>query len=197
MGNFDATNGDPESSLRHSWSIGPLRPWLLRIAVKEIPDHLRGKIDPSDVVQQTLLDAWRGDAGFRGSSHAQRLAWLRVILRRVVLQNQRGLRAAKRGDGIERVINDAINRTSVRIEDIAVGKEPKPDEAVEDAEQNLLVSSAIERLPEEYQRVIELRHFEHFTHAEIASKMERSPAAIRMLWIRALIALRQMVDKAE
>ena len=50
-------NDDPESSLRSSWSIGPLRPWLLHVAHQEIPHDMRGKIDPSDVVQEALLDA--------------------------------------------------------------------------------------------------------------------------------------------
>jgi RNA polymerase sigma-70 factor, ECF subfamily len=188
---------DPEDSLRSSWSIGPLRPWLLRIAKQEIPADLRGKVDPSDLVQQTLLDAWRGETGFQGRTHGQRLAWLRVILRRVVLQQQRAGLAAKRGGGNERVIADAINRTSVRIEELAVGQDPAPDEIVNDAEQSLLIAAAIDKLPDEYRRVIELRHFQQQSHASIAKQLDRSPEATRMLWVRALVELRKVVNDGQ
>ncbi len=189
-------NDDPESSLRASWSIGPLRPWLMRIAERELPAELRGKIDPSDVVQQTLLDAWRGESGFRGSSHPQRLAWLRVILRRVVLQHRRGLlQTAKRGAGAQRAVADAMAHTSLRIEELAVGKEPAPDEVVDNAEQSLLVAEAIEKLPEDYRRVIELRHFHGHSHASVAAEIGRSAAATRMLWVRALVELRRIVNE--
>ncbi len=192
----DPSNADPENSLRASWSIGPLRPWLMRIAQRELPAELRGKIDPSDVVQQTLLDAWRGEAGFRGSSHAQRLAWLRVILRRVVLQHRRGLlQTAKRGSGAERTVADAMAHTSLRIEELAIGKEPAPDEVVDHAEQCLLVAEAIEKLPEDYRRIIELRHFHGHSHASVAAELGRSAAATRMLWVRALVELRRIVKE--
>lgn len=187
---------NPEQSLRASWSIGPLRPWLQRIAQQELPADLRGKIDPSDLVQQTLLDAWRGESQFQGQTHGQRLAWLRVILRRVVLQHRRGLMADKRGGGKERLINEAIDRTSVRIEELAVGKEAAPDEQVGDAEQALAVAAAIERLPEDYRRVIELRHFHQMSHASVAQELDRSPEATRMLWVRALAELRKVVQES-
>ncbi|MFK8113352.1 MAG: sigma-70 family RNA polymerase sigma factor [Rubripirellula sp.] len=188
-------SSDPEESLRASWSIGPLRPWLLRIAKQEIPVDLRGKVDPSDLVQQTLLDAWRADAGFQGQTHGQRLAWLRVILRRVVLQQRRGMLAVKRGEGNEKVFADAINRTSLRIEELAVGREPAPEEKVADAELALLVAQAIDKLSEDYRRVIELRHFQQESHASIAAKLNRSPAASRMLWVRALVELKRIVTE--
>ena len=154
---------------------------------------MRGKVDPSDLVQQTLLDAWHGEPGFRGNTHGQRLAWLRVILRRVVLQKQRADMTLKRGEGKERVIADAIGRTSLRIEELAVGREPAPDEVVDHAEQTLVVADALDKLPEDYRRVIEMRHFEHLSHVSIAHQLDRTPEATRMLWVRALIKLREAV----
>lgn len=185
---------DPESSLRASWSIGPLRPWLMRIAEQEIPADLRGKVEASDIVQEALLDAWRGEKGFRGTSHPQRLAWLRMILRRVVLQHQRGNHAAKRGGNRQQVAADALARTSMRIDELAVGKDPSPDEVVDQAEQSLLVAAALEQLPSDYRRVIEGRHLRQQSHASIAAELGRSPEAIRMLWVRALVELRRVIS---
>lgn len=78
-----------ERQLSSSWSLGSLRPWLKIVAERELPAGLRGRVEASDIVQQTLLDAWRGLGGFRGKTQAERLAWLRMILRRVVLQEGR------------------------------------------------------------------------------------------------------------
>ena len=169
----------------------------MRIALQEIPADARGKIDPSDVVQEALLDAWRGESGFRGETHGQRLAWLRMILRRVVLETLREKNAAKRGANKVRVAVDALARTSMRIEQLAIGNEPLPEEAIETAEQAILVAAAIEKLPDDYRRVIELRHIQQKSHEFIANQMDRSPEAVRMLWVRALIELRKLVATIE
>jgi RNA polymerase sigma-70 factor (ECF subfamily) len=196
MTQSEPTADDAESGLRSNWSIAPLRPWLLMIARQEIPDELRGQVEPSDIVQQALLDAWRGEANFRGSTHAQRLAWLRVILRRVILQSRRNLFATqKRGLGVQRTMVDAVANSSLRIEQLAVGKEPTADEAVDGDEQNLLVAAALERLPDDQRRVIEMRHFGHQSYNEIAAELDRSPPATRMLWVRALVQLRREITQ--
>ena len=187
------SEADPESSLRVSWSIGPLRPWLMRVAEQEIPGDLRGQVDASDIVQQALFDAWRGESGFRGSTDPQRLAWLRVILRRVVLQKQRAMYTAKRGGHRQRAATDALAQTSCRIDELAIGKEPAPEEVVGNAEQTLLIAAAMEQLSEDHRRVIELRHFRQQSHASIAEELGRSPAATRMLWVRALSELRRVI----
>ncbi len=194
----DIPSDDAESNLRASWSIGPLRPWLMMIAEREMPDDLRGRIEPSDVVQQALLDAWRGESGFHGNSHPQRLAWLRVIMRRVMLQNHRRLLGTKkRGEGAERAIADAIDHSSMRIEQLAVGREPTPEEVVDDAEQNLLIAAALDRLSDDHRHVIQRRHFDHQPYETIAQELNRSPAATRMLWVRALVLLRREIAQLE
>ncbi len=191
-GHEDARSEQAESSLRQSWTIGPLRPWLVQVARREIPLDMRGRIDPSDVAQQALVDAWRGEEKFRGTTHGQRLAWLKVILRRAILQQQRQLLAVKRGAGQERAWADALARSSLRIEELAIGADPEPDELVENAELGLRVASAVQQLPEEYRRVVEMRHFQDQSHAAIAAQLGKSPAAVRMLWVRALIELRRL-----
>ncbi len=192
----EPTADDAESGLRLSWSIAPLRPWMMMIARREIPDELRGQVDASDIVQQALLDAWRGESKFRGNTHAQRLAWLRVILRRVILQNHRNLFATqKRGLGAERTMADAVARSSLRIEQLAIGREPSPDEAVDGDEQALLVAAALDRLPEVQRQVIQLRHFGHQSYDQIARQLNRSQPAVRMLWVRALVQLRREITQ--
>ena len=61
--------------------LARFRPWLSLIARMQVDSRLQGKFDTSDVVQQTLMEAWRSAAKFRGSTDAERIAWLRKILR--------------------------------------------------------------------------------------------------------------------
>lgn len=182
-----------EEKLRESWSIGPLRPWLRLLAERQLPAGLRGKIDASDIVQQTFIDAWRGQKDFRGKTQNERLAWIRVILTRVILRNERNLlQTQKRGEGRERLLQAAIDRTSVCLEQFAVEKDPGPESVVASAEQSLILASALEKLPEDYRQVLMLRHFEGKSHAEIAQALERTEAAARMTWVRALAKLKQI-----
>ncbi len=169
-----------------------MRPWLKMLAERQIPAAIRSQVDPSDIVQQTLMDAWRGRHSFRGTTHAERLAWLRVILARRLSRLQRDrLQTAKRGEGRERLLQAAIDRDSLRLEHLATASVSSPSLAAQRAEESLLLSAALERLPEDYREVLLLRHFEQLEHAEVAARMNRSPAAVRMLWVRALEALKK------
>jgi RNA polymerase sigma-70 factor, ECF subfamily len=180
---------DPEKELEKSWSIGRLRPWLTLLAERELPVVLRGRIDPSDIVQQTLLQAWRAERDFQGTTHAERLAWLRAILKNAVRQNQRQFAAKKRG--ARRECNEADRvAESQNLADLAIEPAASPSGQLIAAEETLALAEALQRLPEDQRRVIELRHFEGMSHQQIAQLMQRSPAAIRMLWVRALRNLR-------
>ena len=52
------------------------------------------------------------------------------------------------------------------------------------------LADVLAALPDDYREVIILRNLEGLSHAEIAQRLNRSPGAVRMLWVRALAALR-------
>lgn len=187
---------DPEDSLRSTWSIGRLRPWLNLIAARELPDALRGRVEPSDIVQQTLLKAWRGEAGFQGSTHAERLAWLRAILKNTIRdQHRRVAGAAKRGQLKEQNIADVEHLEDVGIEACAVAADPTVSAQLIRAEETLELAGAIEALPEDQRQVMLMRHIDGRSHREIAESMSRSVPAVRMLWVRALCNLSQQLGE--
>ncbi len=65
--------GAAEFQLSVSWSIGPLRPWLKMIAERELPVSFRGRVEASDIVQETLLDAWAAYEDF--AARRKQNAW--------------------------------------------------------------------------------------------------------------------------
>jgi RNA polymerase sigma-70 factor (ECF subfamily) len=56
------------------------------------------------------------------------------------------------------------------------------------------LADALSQLPGDYREVIVLRNLEGFSHEEVARRMGRSVAAVRMLWVRALARLRQTIE---
>ncbi|MCA9137884.1 MAG: sigma-70 family RNA polymerase sigma factor [Planctomycetales bacterium] len=188
---------DSEDSLRATWSIGPLRPWLKMLAERQLSPALRGRIDPSDIVQQTLVDAWRGHEKFRGTTQAERLAWLRTILKRTLIRYDRDqLKTAKRGLGREQQLQAALDRDSMALEQLAIGREPNPRSVADKAEQTLRLAAALDQLPSDYREVLSLRHIDGLSHDQIAKRLGRSTAATRMLWIRALEKLKTIYGQS-
>jgi hypothetical protein len=53
------------------------RTYLTLLARTQIDLHVQGRVDASDVVQETFLDACRDLDHFRGSSPGEWVAWLR------------------------------------------------------------------------------------------------------------------------
>lgn len=75
---------------------------------------LGGKLDASDVVEQTLLQAYQGLDQFRGHSEAELTAWLRQILARHLANLARDFGRAKRDVGLERSLEAALDASSAR-----------------------------------------------------------------------------------
>ena len=64
--------------------IDHFRTYLNLMARMQLDRRLQRKLDSSDIVQQTMLQAHRAQNNFRGSSDKQMAAWLRQILARNV-----------------------------------------------------------------------------------------------------------------
>ena len=74
-----AREGDAQAEER---LLAMCRNYLSVIARQQIGSWLRPKVDASDLVQQTLLEAHRGLPQFAGRSREEWFAWLRQILAR-------------------------------------------------------------------------------------------------------------------
>src|SRR5947209_4821589 len=96
------------------------RNYLHLVARTQIDLHLQGRLDASDLVQETYLDACRDFGHFRGSSERELLAWLRQILvcniaRAVRTQVGTQKRDARRDISLERQMA-ALEESSARLE---------------------------------------------------------------------------------
>ena len=80
----------------------------------------------------------------------------------------------------------------VSLEDVSLNKSPDPPEkiTVTNEEQARLLD-AIRQLPSDRQQLLLLKFVEHLPNAEIGQIMERTEGAIKSLYHRTLVALRQ------
>lgn len=168
------------------------RPYLLSIACRGLPAHLRGKCDGADVVQETLLEAHRGFAGFDGDDGDDLRIWLRGILKHNLVDLIRRYRgAAKRSVGRERSLDAGLE--SGDLPAIVVDPYPTPSSASVARESLGALREAMSRLPDDERAVIVLRHFESLPFQEVGQRLDRSPEAARKLCSRALDRLQHML----
>lgn len=166
--------------------------FLLVIARNEMGDGLRAKAGGSDLVQETFVDAQRDFAGFQGRSEDELLAWLRQLLLNNVRDFGRRFRRGSKRE-IEREVS--VDAT-FELGELLKSESASPSERVIRREKSAIVHEAIERLPDDYQRVLLLRYQEARSFDEIGVLMERSGNAARKLWLRALERMERELERS-
>ena len=161
--------------------------WLRLMARLQLNSRWDRKFDASDILQQTLLEAWRGESAFEGNTSAERIAWLRTILSRVIGREVRKYDGTlKRDPGRELSLQRSIDQSSILLDQMLTANTDSPSINADNREQQTIIADVLESLPEDYREVIVLRNLRGLSHAEIATKLQRSESAVRMLWLRAL-----------
>jgi RNA polymerase sigma-70 factor (ECF subfamily) len=184
----------PAADERTGWLMR-YEAWLRLLARNEIDSRFAGKFDPSDAVQQTLLAAWQGWDQFRGNEEPQRLAWLRQILAHQLAHLARHYAGTQKRDLAREVsIDQTLCQSAQRLDALLAPGEESPSGIAAASEQRLKLAEALESLPADYRQVIVLRNLEDLPHDEVARRMNRTEGAVRMLWVRALAALRDAMQ---
>src|SRR5438045_91777 len=104
--------------------------------------HLQGKLDPSGIVQQTLLEAHRDREQFQGRQEAQRRTWLQQVLANNLADEVRRLGAQRRDVGREQSLQQSLDESSSRLEAWLAGEQPSPSQHLIRQEQLLLMAQA-------------------------------------------------------
>ena len=173
------------------------RSYLRLLAEARLDRRLRAKLDASDVVQQTLLQAYQAWRQFRGTSDGELAAWLRQILARTLLHCVRDFRRAKRDVSCERSMDAACDESSARLESWLAAEQSSPSHRVERMEEVLRLVEAVAALPEGQREVVVLYYWQGCSLAEIGEHLERSVSAVAGLLQRGLRQLRQRFGKGE
>jgi RNA polymerase sigma-70 factor (ECF subfamily) len=173
------------------------REYLTMLARVQLDPRLRDKLDPSDVVQQTLLDAHQRQEQFRGQTEAEKAAWLRQILARNLVDALRAFGRAKRDVARERSLHVAMEQSSQRLEAWLAAEQSSPSQKLDRHERAVQLANALAALPEAQREALVLQHWHGFSLAEIGQHMGRSPAAVAGLIKRGLRQLRGLLKEAD
>jgi len=173
------------------------RSYLLLLARMRLDRKLQGKLDASDVVQQTMLEAHQALESFRGENLAAQAAWLRQILARNLANAARDMGRAKRDIKRERSLQTALDDSALRLEGWLAADQSSPSQRAERHERALLLAGALAELPENQREAVMLRHFQGCSLAEIAEQLSCTTAAVTGLLQRGLKNLRKSLTELE
>lgn len=162
------------------------RNYLGLLAATCLDRELCGKVDRSDLVQETLLKVHRNFASFRGTTEQEWMTWLRQILVRNLADLRRAYGRDRRAVGREQSIEAAIDRSSSMLLALGPAANPSPSEHAQRREVGALVADALAELEPDAREVIILRSLNELDWNEVASRLHRSRDATRMLWARAV-----------
>jgi len=176
--------------------LAKYRPYLLLLARMSLDQRLQGKLDASDLVQQTLLEAFRKRAQFRGEGEAEMAAWLRQMLAYAIADALRDLKRAKRDVARERSLEATLHGSSCQLEALAA-QQSSPSQRAMRHENMLRLAEALLQLPEDQRRAVELKHLQGLRVADIAALMNRSETAVGGLLRRGMTRLRDLLQEKE
>jgi RNA polymerase sigma-70 factor, ECF subfamily len=163
-----------------------VRNYLLLAADRGLSDGLRAKLGASDIVQQTMLEAQQGFARFAGTSEEELRAWLVKIVEHNLIDSARRYRQTQQRDVSREV---PIDTGDGQLE--IAGRQKTASSIVRRRETDEELLRAVGQLPSRHREVIELRHRQGLSYAEIGAKMGMTEVAARKLWSRAVATLRE------
>lgn len=162
------------------------RNYLLLIAQQEMDPALNAKVGPSDLIQETFLEAQRDFQHFHGHSEPELLAWLRQLLHNNLANLARFYRDTAKRDIQREVPLDLLGEP--RADTVT------PGEQAAAAEQATRLQDALGRIPADYREVLLLRCRDNCSFEEIGRRLNRSANAAQKLWARAVERLRTEME---
>lgn len=170
---------------------------LRRMVAVRLDPRLAARVDPSDVVQETLAEAHRRLDGYLMDQPLPFYPWLRQLAQdRLTDLHRRHVRAARRAVGREEPAGPLLSNESVaELAHRLAAPAPGPSEAAHRREQAGRLRAALGLLPEADREVLILRHLEQLSPREIADVLGVSPAVVYTRHLRALRRLRHALGE--
>ena len=165
------------------------RDYLRLLARLEMDPRLQAKLDPSDLVQQTLLKAHQAVGQFRYHGEAEVAAWLRKILVNALIDAVRRFGTAGRDLNLERSLEESASR----LEAWLGADDSSPADRAERNELLLRLAGALDRLPPDQRTAVERKHLRGESLEAIAQGMGRSVTAVAGLLRRGISRLQLLL----
>jgi RNA polymerase sigma-70 factor (ECF subfamily) len=170
------------------------RAYLGLLARLRLPTYLCRKLDASDIVQDTLKEAFQVSAQLEAMTEGARLAFLRRALDHNLADVVRWFDTQMRKVGRECSLVAALAASATRTTAWLKAGEPPPGNRMEQEEQLLSLAAALTELPEDQRTAVEMKHLQGCSVADVSRAMGRSPTAVGGLLCRGVRRLREILQ---
>ena len=178
-------------------TLNEFRSYLYLMARAHLGPRMQQQVDASDLVQQTLMDAYAKKGQFRGDTDAERAAWLRQILAHNLKDALRYHHRARRDVSRQRVLEAGVDQSFQRAQSWLEASQSSPSQQAEKKEELLRLANAVTQLPDDQRDAVILRHLQGLSLAEVANQLDRSESAAAGLVYRGLKKLHDLLDEPE
>lgn len=182
-----AKDGD-ESALNQLYRVYAERVrWMVRLRMGR---ELRSKLESMDLVQDTLIHALSGLDDFTYKDEGDFVRWLSKIAENELRGNLRRLHAEKRDVRKElRLDNYGPTTGDGFLGTLGTIETTTPSMIMSRKEDLAKLEKAMDELKPEYREAIILTKIEGLSYEKVATRLDKSPDAVRMLATRAMVAL--------
>lgn len=190
-------HNEPPSDGPVSTQLENHRERLRRLIDLRLDDRVRGRVDASDVIQETQIEALNRAEEYEQKREVPLFVWLRFLALQKVSQLHRhhlGTQARDANREVSMFRRPIPSATSAALAAQLVGKLTTASQAAERAEMKARVEIALGEMTATDQEVLTLLHFEQLTYREAAAVLEISEKALGGRYVRALSRLKRSLS---
>lgn len=174
-----------------------VRPRLRALAASQLPTEMRHRVDPSDIVQETLSEASLGLDRFDGTTTSQLLVWLAAILNNNLADAVRVHILAQRRTVHAEHLPGLLGGVATSGQDDYAADQTSPSMRAAHNESIAGLHRALQRLPPRQREAVRLRHLEGWAIGDIAAVLDCTAGAAAATVARGLRALRELDGRCE
>ena len=178
-------------------ALGEYRAYLETLTSIQINPRLRSKFGLSDVVQETLVEAWGNMERIQAMDVDSRKRYLRRMLVNNMIEKIKHFLARKRDYRREQSLDAAAEQSSRRLIDWLIAEESIPCEKLIEKEGRFRVLEALSHLPQRERDALILQTYHGWTLDQIAEYLECTSKAVAGLQARGRARLRETLPDLE
>jgi RNA polymerase sigma-70 factor (ECF subfamily) len=172
-------------------TLGEFRAYLETLTFIQIDPRLLSEFSMSDLIQNTLLEAWRDLERIEALDADGRKRWLRRMLVHNLIEQIERCKAKKRDFRLKQSLEAAAEESSCRLRIWMEEEDTPPIERLARQEKALRVLEALSQLPERERKALILQQYHGWTLDQIAERLECTTNAVAGLQARGRARLRE------
>ena len=162
---------------------------LRRLVGVRLDRRVAGRVDASDIIQETYVEAARRLPEYRTNADVPPFVWVRFLTLQQVQMHHRRHLGTKARDARREAAPPRPEASSVLLAEALAGGGQTPSRVVSAAEERQSLEEALASLEPADRDILSLRHYERLTNAEAAAELGLSEAAASKRYVRALARL--------